>query len=164
MAQTFVSNNKDMDAFSFYEWVMLVATAGGFVIAAIALNHKFKKEEAADKKQTLKEYEAHESRMKKMEGDIAKVLKETEELRTERQKIVSQIYDDIRELKSKHDRDIDVMHAEIKELVGEIKDKNEKDHNELKSILKVINDQLITVCTQFADHKEETTTAKPRRK
>lgn len=149
-----------MDSMTFIQWAGLIVTAGSFVIAALALNHKFNQDDAEDRKQTIAEYEAHEARMKAMETNIARLQKETEELRVERSKIVSDIYAEIKGLKSKHDQDIEVMHREIKDLVAEIKSKNEADHNELKSILKVINDQLITVCTQVAERKEQTSRAR----
>jgi flagellar basal body-associated protein FliL len=153
-----------MDSMTFIQWALLIVTAGSFVIAAMALNHKFNQDDAKDRKQAIAEYEAHAARMKEMETNIAKLQKETEELRVERGKIVSEIYAEIKGLKSKHDQDIEVMHREIKELVAEIKTKNESDHNELKSILKVINDQLITVCTQVQERTETSATIKPRRK
>lgn len=153
-----------MDSMTFFQWGGLIITAGSFVIAALALNHKFNQDEASTRKKAFEDHEAHAARMKGMETNIARLQKETEELRVERGRIVTEIYTEIKGLKSKHDQDIEVMHREIKELVAEIKTKNESDHNELKSILKVINDQLIIVCTQVKERTESPETARPRRK
>jgi formyltetrahydrofolate synthetase len=144
-----------MDTISLNEFFGLILTAGALIVAIIGLNHKLKAIRQKSQKELVSEYERHESRMKTLENDTANVRKEVEEMQKERLRIVAQINTDIKDLRKLHDNDIDTVHAEIKELVSEVRTQNEQDHKELKTILSGMNDRLVTICTQFADHKEE---------
>ena len=150
-----------MDTISLNESIGLILTAGALVVAIVGLNHKLTAIRQKSHKELISEYERHESRMKTLENDTANVRKEVEAMKKERLNIVNQITTDIKDLRRLHDNDIDTVHAEIKELVAEVRSQNEADHKELKSILFSMNDRLTTICTQFADHKEEIK-ARPR--
>lgn len=149
---TFGAKFTNMDADLFFQLVGLIIAVGTFIIAIMALRHKFKTEEQLQSKEKIKEAESHAERMKKIEEEIASLNAQTELLRNERAKIVREIYDEIKSLRSKHDNDVGMVQNQIKEMIKEIKDKNESDHKELKGILESINLSLNTVCTRFSDH------------
>lgn len=141
-----------MDADLFLQLVGLIIAVGTFIIAIMALRHKFKTEEQLQSKEKIKEAENHAERMKKIEEEIASLNTQTEMLRNERAKIVKEIYDEIKGLRAKHDNDVSMVQNQIKEMIKEIREKNESDHKELKVLLDKINISLNTVCTRFADH------------
>lgn len=150
-----------MDQITPAEIFGLMLTAGGLVVAIMTLHHSLKARRQKSQKELIADYERHEARMKSIENDTANVRRETqviqrevENLRNERTTIVAQLTTQISDLRRLHDDDIDTVHVEIKELVAEVRNQNESDHKELKTILSVMNERLITICTQFADHKE----------
>jgi hypothetical protein len=138
----------------FIEIMGIVLTIGGLAIAYISLRHKFKTEEQSRHKSQIDELVAHNEWRKNIEFDIATIKKETAEIRHEREKQQTDIWQAIKAIQSGHDTDMKEVNSHIGELIKEIKQKNESDHCELKELLTSVNDAMIELKTDFRNHKE----------
>jgi hypothetical protein len=134
----------------FLEAIGVLLTAGGLAIAFITLKHKFKKDEQERNQRITDDLLSHSAWKKTIEFEIEKLKCDSEEIKTTRQKNLSQIWQAIEDLQEEHAIDMKHANLQFQEVLKEIRIKNE----ELVKLLTVINNTVIEVKTQFTDHKE----------
>lgn len=135
----------------FLEILTLIVAAGGLSIAFITLKHRFKKDEQERHQKQIDELLLHTTWKKNIEFDIEKIKFDTEEIRTSRQKNLSEIWKAIQSVREDHDNDIKEANRQFEDVLKEIRTKNE----ELIKMLTIINNTVIKLEAQFTDHKEE---------
>jgi hypothetical protein len=134
----------------FLEAIGVLITGGGLAIAFITLKHRFKKDEQERNQKITNDLLSHAEWKKTIEFEIEKLKCDSEEIKTTRQKNLSQIWQAIEDVQEEHSTDMKHANLQFQEVLREIRNKND----ELMKMLTAINNTVIEVKTQFIDHKE----------
>lgn len=128
----------------------LLFTAGGFTITYIVMRHKFRKEEREHAKLQTAEFLAHAEWKKNIEFAIEKTKLQTEEIKTQREKYLAEIWEAIEEIKEGHLDDMKSISEQHIIMMKELRQKND----ELLKLVTGMNNMLIRLATQFEEHKK----------